>query len=213
MGPSSSGTRSGATWNRLVGDETSWADVVRRYGEPHRAYHTLVHIEDVLGVLEELGVTDPAVLLAAVLHDVVYDPTRGDNEAASADYARHVLAHLDEGTVERTAELILATASHEIGAERDPGRAALLDADLAILAAPPDDYEAYSRAIRREYAHVRDDAYRAGRARVLETFLSRSRIFFTDELRTREEQARANLRREIDALRAVGSRTPRPGST
>ena len=33
----------------------------------------------------------PSVVLAVLLHDVVYDPTRGDNEEASADLATKLL--------------------------------------------------------------------------------------------------------------------------
>ena len=48
------------------------------------------------------------------------------------------------------------------GVDRDT--AVLLAADLAVLAAEPSRYVEYATAVRREYAHVDDDAWRAGRA-------------------------------------------------
>lgn len=189
-------------WRGLVGGD-GWPDVRRRYGERHRRYHTMAHVDDVLGTLASLEVRDPGVLLAAVLHDVVYDPTRGDNEERSARYAARALAHLDPGTVALTCALVRSTASHDAGPCGDRGRAALLDADLAVLGAPAEAYDRYAAGIRSEYAHVADPAYRRGRAALLRGLLDRPRLYATDELHTAlDAAARANLQREIDLLSA-----------
>jgi predicted metal-dependent HD superfamily phosphohydrolase len=79
----------------------------------------------------------------------------------------------------------------------------LLDADLAVLGADEAAYDRYAAAIRREYAWVPEDRYRAGRARVLEDFLGRPQVYHTAAMRSRaEDRARANLRREVAALLA-----------
>ena len=62
-------------------------------------------------------------------------------------------------------------------------------------------YAAYTDAIRREYAHVPDDAFRAGRTQVLRALLELPSIYRLPPLRAAwEERARANLTRELDAL-------------
>src|SRR5262245_53040578 len=69
-------------------------DLVKRHSEPHRHYHTLEHVAEVLKVVGRLSkyATDPnAVLLAAWFHDAVYDPKAKDNELQSADLAVRVL--------------------------------------------------------------------------------------------------------------------------
>ena len=191
-------------WQALVGDGASWRDVDDRYGEAHRTYHTLAHVDRVLETLAELEVSEPAVLLAAVLHDVVYDPTRTDNEELSARYAARALAALDPAVATRAGDLIRATAAHDQRPTADRGRAALLDADLAVLGAPPEEYGRYAAAIRQEHAHVVDAAYRSGRAAVLQGFLDRPRLYATEELHEAlDAPARANLRREIAVLRAT----------
>jgi predicted metal-dependent HD superfamily phosphohydrolase len=77
----------------------------------------------------------------------------------------------------------------------------LLDADLAILGASEDRYARYARDIRAEYAWVSDADYRAGRARVLQHFLTLPRIYFTDVMfEEGEERARVNLRMELAQL-------------
>ena len=72
-----------------VSAERALEELVRAYAEPHRHYHTLDHIADLLRLLEKHGgVSDAdAVKLAILFHDAVYDPARQDNEAASARLA------------------------------------------------------------------------------------------------------------------------------
>lgn len=190
-------------WLRLFpGTDPAFADLVARYGEPTRHYHTLDHIRAVLDHVEALWPDAPqALALAAWLHDVVYDSRADDNEERSADYTRALLPTLGvaESTIDETARLILLTRSHETGPDDRAGQT-LLDADLAILAAHETTYDAYADAIRREYAWVPDSDYRAGRRLVLERFLIRPRVFFTMEMIEAEPRARANLSREISRL-------------
>jgi predicted metal-dependent HD superfamily phosphohydrolase len=178
-------------------------DLVARYGEPHRHYHSLEHIAEVLKLLGKLarGLDGPAIWWAAWYHDAVYDPKRSDNERASADYAETCLKSI--GLSELTAtvtELILATAHASPPATIEAN--VLVDADLAILGSSERRYDRYAAAIRQEYAHVHEDAYKQGRIAVLERFLARPAIYRTALLQeTGEAAARANMRREIDALR------------
>src|SRR5207244_2229144 len=103
--------------------------------------------------------------------------------------------------------LILLTKSHDAAADDSDGHI-LLDADLAILGADAGHYDDYARAIRREYAWVAEDAYRDGRARVLEGFLKRPRIYLTEAmLQSHECPARRNLQQELHLLRGISGPT------
>lgn len=180
-------------------------ELVRAYAEPHRHYHTLDHIADLLLLLEKHGASDAdAVKLAILFHDAVYDPARQDNEAASASLAVNQLLVLGFprlllGKVER---YILATQHGTAPqATGDADLDLLLDLDLSVLAAPSDGYRAYAQAINDEYAAVPDELYRPGRRRVLEDFLARPEIYRTGRLRTLwEAPARANLSAETATL-------------
>jgi predicted metal-dependent HD superfamily phosphohydrolase len=181
-------------------------DLLVRWHEPHRRYHTVDHLVAVLHVIDDHAhrVVDPAaVRLAAWFHDAVYDPERVDNEEASALLAEATLPGLGVDPVQvcEVARLVRLTAGHDpMPGDRNGGL--LTDADLAILAAPPDAYRSYTAAIRREYAHVPDGAFVAGRAAVLENLLSLRRLYHTAELRERwEEAARHNLSWELTGLR------------
>jgi predicted metal-dependent HD superfamily phosphohydrolase len=90
------------------------------------------------------------------------------------------------------------TATHT---PTDAEGAVLSDADLAILAAPQARYDEYAAAVRAEYAHVPDDAFRAGRAAVLRDLAAKEHLFHTAHARGHwEAPARANLASELARL-------------
>lgn len=171
-----------------------WRVVWKHYSEPHRQYHTLAHIRDMLSL-----VTGEAAVAATWFHDIVYDPTRADNEDASAKLAATALRELGFGTpgIDVVAQMIRATTTHD---RNDLPQQALIfvDADVAVLGSPHDRYVAYRDAVRREYASLSDDEFVRGRRVVIERFLSRPQIYFTQTMREKfEAQARANLLWEL----------------
>ncbi len=176
------------------------------YAEPHRRYHTRDHIEQCLALLDkvpDLMDSERQILTYAIWwHDAVYDPKASDNEARSAEMAKADLRDFDLSIHARdeVARLIRLTAGHEVEEEDRLGEI-LVSIDLAILGAPPERYDAYARAVREEYAHVPDEAWRAGRAAVLQRFVDAQVIFpdpaFAEWL---DAQARDNLSRELASL-------------
>lgn len=81
----------------------------------------------------------------------------------------------------------------------------MTDIDLAILGAPQARFDEYEDQIRREYAWVPEADFRAGRARILESFLARPRIFQTRHFNARlEESARENMARSLARLGGDG---------
>lgn len=185
--------------------ESGFAEIVERYGEDGRYYHTLEHVEEVLewaAEMERLATDYAAVRLAAWFHDVVYDTRAADNEQQSAVFAGTRLAEMGVpgATVERVKGMILATADH-VNRTGDVDTDILLDADLAILGSGAARFRRYCQAIRKEYGWVPEDVYRAGRIGVLERFLARERIYRTGWMFGRlEERARSNLVGEIGRL-------------
>ena len=176
-------------------------DVLARYGENGRFYHTLPHIHHILTLLTPFAprMTDwTALQLAVWFHDIIYDPRASDNEEQSAAYATAVLhPFLQPEILNRIEQLILATKSHQ-AADGDTDAQLLLDADLAILGASQTDYANYAAAIRQEYGFVPEMAYREGRTAVLHHFLTRPRLYH--HLTHLERPARANLQWEMTCL-------------
>lgn len=183
-------------------------ELIARYSEPHRRYHTMTHIEDCLAQVAastDMDENQRALMDAAIwFHDAIYDATRNDNEAASAKLASERLTA--EGAqpafIDEVVRLILLTAGHSVQAGDAIG-ARLVSIDLSILGAEPDRYDAYAAAVREEYAYVPEPLYRAGRAAILGRFLESEALFADPIWAGRyETQARSNLTREIAALTA-----------
>jgi predicted metal-dependent HD superfamily phosphohydrolase len=181
------------------------------YDGPDRAYHDTRHLTEVLTHVDALAAEAAdadAVRLAAWFHDAVYDTHRPDNEERSALLAETALgqAGVDAARVAEVARLVRLTERHDPG-PGDANGAVLCDADLAVLARDPHGYAAYAAAIRREYADVPDDSFRAGRAAILRALLDAPRLFRTATGAARwESTARANIAAEIAELEPGPSR-------
>ncbi|MFF5183773.1 hypothetical protein ACFY30_08285 [Streptomyces sp. NPDC000345] len=180
-------------------------DLLARWQEPQRRYHTLTHLTAVLDhidVLEKYADDPAAVRLAAWFHDAVYLPDRSENEERSARLAERALpeAGVPEARTAEVARLVRLTVTHD-PADDDRDGQVLCDADLAILAAPPSAYAAYTAAVREEYHFVPSDAFRAGRAAILRQLLDLPRLFRTPHGAAEwEPTARYNLRAELELL-------------
>jgi predicted metal-dependent HD superfamily phosphohydrolase len=188
-----------------IAAEKVFTKLVAAYSTPGRHYHTLKHIHHVLSTIETLETYAKdlaAVQLAAWFHDVIYETQAQDNEERSADYACELLSSLgiSVSIIATVTRLILNTKHHQAAID-DCDNQVLLDADLAILAANPVQYREYANAIRQEYAWVPEAKYILGRRQILEQFLQRQRIYFTDLMfEVAEQFARSNLKEEIHIL-------------
>ncbi|MEU7378716.1 hypothetical protein AB0A91_01635 [Streptomyces sp. NPDC042207] len=187
-------------------DPVPYADnLLARWQEPQRHYHTVTHLAAVLDrvdVLERYADDPDVVRLAAWFHDAVYLPERSENEERSARLAERALPEAGV-PAERTTEvarLVRLTVTHD-PADDDRDGQVLCDADLAILAASPSAYAAYAAGVREEYHFVPNDAFREGRASVLRQLLALPRLFRTPYGAEHwEATARYNVNSELEML-------------
>ncbi len=180
-------------------------ELVAAYADPARGYHDVRHLVEVAERVGELaGDLDErerrTVLLAAWFHDAVYDGERDAEERSAAWAERALVGLVDAGTVAEVARLVRLTETHR-PAEDDRTGCVLSDADLGILAADAVRYEEYVAAVRREYAHLDDETFTAGRRAVLADLLAKPRLFHTAHAVAHwEAPARANAGAELAAL-------------
>ncbi|MFC8584538.1 hypothetical protein ACFUGD_08295 [Streptomyces sp. NPDC057217] len=186
-------------------------NLLARWAEPQRRYHTVDHLRAVLDRVDELtdqggeGGELELVRLAAWFHDAVYRPDRSENEERSALLAEKALAEagLTPHEVAEVARLVRLTVTHDPD-DGDLNGETLCDADLAVLASDPDTYARYAAAVREEYGFVPEDTFREGRAAVLRHLLDLPRLFRTPYgAAVWEEKARENVERELKELRNV----------
>ena len=205
-----------ASWN------TAWSALGRRapaglqiellnaWAEPHRHYHDQRHLRECLALWTrwrgQCGQCERAgeVAVALWFHDAVYDPQAGSNELNSAAWAARSLirAGADSDTAQRVHDLVMATqhdAPPELAAGADSRL--LLDIDLSILGSPPERFERYDRDLRKEYAWLSGSRYRDRRARVVQGFLDRPRLYHGEAaVDLLEAQARINLAAALSRL-------------
>ncbi len=208
-----------ARWASLLDAPAVGDDLVTRWAEPHRVYHGRLHLAAALDALDALLTETPVdardarrARLAVWFHDAVHDagqsPGPAGDEERSAALAARTLAPLTSTTpltgddVAEVERLVLLTAAHD-PAPGDLLGALVSDADLAVLGGSPARYARYVHQVRAEYGHVDDDAFRTGRAAVLDQLLALPSLYATPAGRARwAVAAEANLRRERASLRA-----------
>ena len=98
-----------------VADRIAIQDLMARYGEPGRAYHTAQHLQECFAWFDAAHESMRApgeVAIALFYHDAVYDTHARDSEEQSAALAADMLAQhcrADGDTVARVCALVLAT--------------------------------------------------------------------------------------------------------
>lgn len=190
----------------LPRDPALGAELLDRWSEPHRRYHTPTHLLAVLEALDALlePADEPlrqAAVLAAWFHDAVYEGAAGEDEHASAVLAVDLLSgRVPASTVGEVERLVLLTAGHDPEADDRAGQL-LCDADLSVLGSDASEYDRYTAAIRQEYAHIPETAFIEGRRTVLRRLLMLDPLFRTGKAQACwAARAHGNLVRELASL-------------
>lgn len=190
--------------NNTLLTETLWNEIEINYSNTSRTYHTLTHLENLFEQLNEVKshINDwDTILFTMFYHDIVYNPSRNDNEEQSAEVARKQLQSLSvpQEMISKCIQQIIATKSHSISPDNDTN--IFTDADLSILGQDWEVYSEYSKQIRKEYSIYSDSEYNLGRKNVIKHFLDMENIFKSDIFRVKyENPARRNLLREMECL-------------
>lgn len=186
--------------------EYHWEEIRGAYSEEKRHYHNLNHLSYMLHLAEndQADLVDYDILRFAIwYHDIIYKTTKSNNELKSAEFAEKQLKSLkiDSKRIENCSKLIISTKKHEILNAQNQDNAYLLDFDLAILGTTWKSYELYTKQIRKEYSMFPNFMYKKGRKKVLQHFLERPRIYYTEKYHDLwEANARKNIQKELTLL-------------
>lgn len=188
---------------RTVETDATVARILAAYHTKGRFYHTIEHLEELLAFEDDgmLNFERPYYVLATVYHDYVYEAVPdAQNEARSA--AAYIVdaerIGISRGVHGAVIDAILHTDHKEYPTSTRVAQS-LVEADLAILASPWERYDRYRRDVRKEWAHVSDRDFRAGRRSFLEGMLAKPVLFRQFPLL--DGPARENMTRELELLR------------
>lgn len=205
----------GATASRAELDLEA-RDLVARWSASDRRLHTVRHLINILAHLDELAATahDPDVLrVAAWYHGAILnrwlsvrprnaDPVAGESECI--DTARSNLGRLGVSTdvIDRVVELLLFLARHR-APRADVDAQVLVDADLASLAVPPQEYKKLRENLRAELAELSDVEYFRARSAVIKRLLAFDPIYQSPLGEAWESAARSNLEAELAKIESA----------
>lgn len=177
-------------------------EITRRYAEPHRRYHTLRHIAGMFDSAARFGIDlGVAQIFAIWFHDIVYDPTRTDNEERSASLVMSAMSAASYDDATHARRIILDTKTHK---PSDPQSAIVLDLDMGILCASHVAYRKYVHDVREEFSHLSDKEWTAGRRAWIIRTLAEP-IYHTAHYQGLPEKiARANLEAELRRVSGDG---------
>ncbi len=201
-----------ALWNRCFADAegegpaTIYVDLVRRYSEPHRRYHTCDHIAHCLKQFDlaaDLMDNCDAVEMGLWFHDAIYEPGAADNELESAQLFEEITNDQQSLLKQSVYDLIMVTKHPEHPKCLD--EKFMVDIDLSSFALPWGVFIQDSQAVREEFSHLPDERFFAGHLKFLNSLVRRPTFFFTDFFQTRYEAiARKNIARYMKDLDAKG---------
>jgi pantetheine-phosphate adenylyltransferase len=144
-------------------------EVILHYNEPHRFYHTIDHIRDLVKKLDDKGLKQPELFLAAVFHDIVYDPRSSTNEEDSAEFFIKASgsSSLSAEQKEHIKQLILDTKTHKPSVRFSEE---FISIDLSVLNGTFGELVRYEQQIFREFQFVDYKIYKQKRVELLEHY-------------------------------------------
>lgn len=181
-----------------------YESLVEAYKEKHRHYHTVTHINAMLGHFNDvkhLAEEPLEVELAIWFHDAIYNPLSNSNEKDSAEWAKNFLVSSggEAGSADRVYQMIMAT-KHD-GDITDNDHKLIVDIDLTILGSDKAVYDGFEANIRKEYKLIPSFIFRRKRKEILKSFIAEKNIYKLDYFAEKfETQARENISRAISKL-------------
>jgi pantetheine-phosphate adenylyltransferase len=151
--------------------------ILDMWNESHRSFHNLDHLNDIIDQINEssaFGLIDEKqkekLYLTALFHDIIYEPTRGDNEEKSADFFMNICQEKNNPDILDIRDAILDTKTHQ---SSTPLAESFNKLDMNIVERDFDQLLGWEKGIHREYSSYGNDAYKMGRLQFLESLLDK----------------------------------------
>jgi len=180
-------------------------EIIKRYTEPHRKYHTLHHLAQMLHLASDRGIKlSDEQQLAIWFHDVIYDvpaPKDISNEKLSSEFARDFLerdrnaSYFNWPRVDLICAIIEDTEYPHM--PTIPESAVVIDLDLSGLGL---NYWRNKELIRDEFSCYSDEEFNKGRLGWLKSMQKREKVFVSGLFDDLEDGARSNIEAEIKIL-------------
>jgi predicted metal-dependent HD superfamily phosphohydrolase len=195
----------------------SQLELKKRYSEPHRKYHNLSHIEEMLKWVPNDHPEVFNIIEAILYHDIVHSPSFSpdglDETLSCAEYIVYTFSGLHHMTTtetpfgfegkgsllneRRVLEAINATARHTQDQKHLCDVAQIvLDLDLSTFALPWEEYQVWTVRLMEELSLKYPDVdITKGRQVFLAKLLEREKLYYVNT--HWEDPARENIKRDL----------------
>lgn len=151
--------------------------ILDTWNEPHRTYHNLNHLNDLISQINEdfgNGIINQnereKLTLVALFHDIVYHPNRTDNEEKSAEFFYRFCTEKYNVDLVEVKQMILDTKTQT---PCTPLSQRFIDYDMNICERDFDQMLSWEKMIREEYSMYANDEYKISRIKFLESVIDR----------------------------------------
>lgn len=154
-------------WNISVSEE----EILKMWNAPHRKYHSMNHLKDLLQQIEKAQVTEyehNILKLVAIFHDIIYDPQQKNNEEQSAKF---FLEHSPKTIqIQEIAQMILDTKDHNTTSLLSQY---FISMDMSIVLRSFQDLLEWEHCIRHEYSFYSENEYKRKRMAFLQNIIEK----------------------------------------
>ena len=149
--------------------------ILSMWNESHRSYHNLNHLNDLISQINEnkskySEKEYDKLILTALFHDIVYDPTSQTNEEDSANFLIECAVDKKNSDILDVKQMILDTKTHNSTTNLSES---FNKYDMNIVERDFDQLLEWERGISEEYSIYSKEEYKMGRLKFLESILDK----------------------------------------
>ena len=159
-------------WNIKIDYNT----ILSMWNESHRSYHSQTHLVDLIDDINQIRTTltekeYDKLILCALFHDIIYDPSKFDNEEKSAQFFINCCSDKTDPDILEVKEMILDTKTHQ----SDNKLSSIFNKlDMKIVGGNIEDLKVWEKGIKEEFVPVFGiDNYKKGRLQFLNSLLDK----------------------------------------
>ena len=178
-----------------------WDEILNNYTKKWKFYHNLNHIYSFIELYNKynnfIENEKNEFLLSIFFHDIIYIPSRNDNEKESLVKFNEFFQDTKPKNLnkDKVIDLITESENHLLNKEYCNDINLFLDMDMEIIS--QDNWEDYEDKIRNEYCFVDYNTYKKKRKEFLEGLEKKEKIFRT---KTFFEEFEVKARNNIKAI-------------
>jgi pantetheine-phosphate adenylyltransferase len=149
--------------------------VLSMWNESHRSYHNLNHLNDLISQINEnkskfSEKEYEKLMLSAIFHDIVYDPSSSTNEEDSANFLMECVVDKSNKDILEVRQIILDTKTHNSTTNLSES---FNKYDMNIVERDFEKLLEWEKGISEEFSVYPKVQYKEGRLKFLESLLDR----------------------------------------